>query len=465
MSFTLKTWSGFSKRINSTKQPTSGSDLTVKLKDGTSITEPTFLCSTVGTGVNYVYSSDWGRYYFVRDAVQVTADQVELRCSVDHLASAKTYIGNTKANIERTSSSVNLLVTDPRNAPTFKYLTKYTSLKDLSSNGFSTSGSYICGFVTDNGLRYYVLDASKLADVCAGIFSSNFVQALENQLYDMKNIFVSCIWLPFNPSGISLSSTITVRGESLKDGGGNVITAPYIPLSSRYVSIAASSVTVGYPYDGTYNVDNYLDAAPYTTGTMYLPFVGVVPFDVDIFFNDKTAQLSLVLDTYTGDIVYRLQDSANNLVATYQGNCASQVPIAGQTNNPLATVAGGLSLIGGAASLLAGNVGVGIGGAAGGALAVASGMQLHTQVNGTISSGIGSQLSLDAHVVVRTRKPCETAIESAWQNDGGWEQHQDQTISSLSGYVKCTDASVDCPFTESEKQAINGFLNSGFYYE
>ena len=170
---TLKTWTGFSKRINSTKQPTSGSDLAVKLKEGTSITSPTFICSSVGTSVNYVYSSDWGRYYFVTDAIQVTADQIELRCAVDPLASGKTYIGNTKANIERTTSSTNLLVTDPRNAPTFKYLTKYTSLKDLSSNGFSTSGSYICGFVTDNGLRYYVLDASKLADVCTGIFSSN----------------------------------------------------------------------------------------------------------------------------------------------------------------------------------------------------------------------------------------------------------------------------------------------------
>ena len=39
------------------------------------------------------------------------------------------------------------------------------------------------------------------------------------------------------------------------------------------------------------------------------------------------------------------------------------------------------------------------------------------------------------------------------------------TISSLSGYIQCMDASVDIPGYSSEKDRVNGYLNGGFYYE
>lgn len=465
-----KVWTGFSKRINSTKQPTSGSDLTVNLKDGTSITHPTFQCSTVGSNVNYLYISDWGRYYFVTDAVQVTKDMVELHCDVDPLASGKTYIGNTKANITRTSSSVNLLVTDPRNSPTFKYDEKYTSILDLTQHGFSTSGTYIVGLVTDAGLNYYAMDSSKLASLCSALFNTSFLPSLINSFYDLKNILVSCIWVPFTPTGVGLDVALSVGGEALLDQNQQVVTAKRI--ATRYVSYSSGAVTVGYPNDNNYNVDNYLDAAPYTTGSLYLPFVGVVPFDCDIFFNDKTLTLLMILDQYTGDIVYYLVDSSSNPVATYQGNCATSVPIAGQTTAPGGAIPGALSIVGGAAGIIGGLAVGNLGAVAGGVGALAStsvgvqnSLSFHTQVNGKISSGVGSQLPLVAAAIIRTRRPCETAIESAWQADCGWEQHKDQQISSLSGYIQCTDASVDCPFTEGEKQSINSYLNSGFYYE
>ena len=58
-------WTGFSKRKNSTKQPTSGTTATVYLKDDTSILNPTFDCTGVPDNVNYIYVSDFGRYYFI----------------------------------------------------------------------------------------------------------------------------------------------------------------------------------------------------------------------------------------------------------------------------------------------------------------------------------------------------------------------------------------------------------------
>ena len=39
------------------------------------------------------------------------------------------------------------------------------------------------------------------------------------------------------------------------------------------------------------------------------------------------------------------------------------------------------------------------------------------------------------------------------------------TISNFSGYVQCSDASVSMPGTATEKDRVNSYLNSGFFYE
>lgn len=463
----INVWSGFSKRKNSTKRPSSGTNVTVELKEPTSITAPVFKLSTQGVSVNYVEVPSWNRYYFVTDAVQVTKDMVELHCKVDTLASAKSYIKATTAPVDFANSSDNqYVITDPRNHPTYIYDEKYTALLDLDSLGFSTSGRYICGIVSDEGLRYYVMTEAELASFCTAIFDTNFLQSLVNNFYDLKNILVSCIWLPYVPSTVSLAVPITVGGEVV------VSSANYIPNSSRVKTFNIAETQVGYPTDNTYNTPNYLDVAPYTSGTIYLPFVGVVPFDVDIFFKDRTLGLQLRLDQFTGDMIYLIQDTAKNIVSTYQASCAVSVPIAGQTTNPAGAIPGAISAIGGAAGIVGGAltgqanlIAGGLGAIAGGALATARSMELHTQVNGSVSSAVSITMPLVACAIIRTRRPSEALIESAWKASNGWTYYKEATLSGLTGYIQCQGASVDCPFTDGEKDEINSYLNSGFFLE
>ena len=40
-----------------------------------------------------------------------------------------------------------------------------------------------------------------------------------------------------------------------------------------------------------------------------------------------------------------------------------------------------------------------------------------------------------------------------------------RTISTLSGYIQCSNASIECAALDIDKDTINGYLNSGFYYE
>lgn len=469
----IKVYSGFSKRKNSTKQPTGGTTVTVLLKYPVDKVSPSFDVAATYAGSNYVYVSDWSRYYFVTGVTYLTNDIVTLKCSSDPMASAKSNIGAVKAPVEFTASSVNLLVTDPRNRPTFKYDVVSTSIMDLTANipAFSHyPGCYVAGLVCDQGVKYFIFTAATIDNLAHALFKDTFVSAITNAFFDMKNVLISCIWLPFTPPNSGVSQIITVSGEPLTDYNGNTVAAPVV--STRYTTHQSGSKTVSYPYDGTYNVDNYLDAAPYSSGSMYLPFVGVVPFDCDIYFNDKTIQLNLFIDNYTGDMVWEVEDSGGRTVATYQGNCATQIPIAGQTSNPSGAIPGALAVLGGGAGIAAGIAGMnptalvgGVGAIAAGSGAALGAMSHHTQVNGKISSGVGAQLPLVASVTVRTRKPTETAIESAFQTDNGLTYYKDATISSLSGYVKCSGASVSCPLTPGEIDVINGYMNSGFYYE
>ena len=95
-------WTDFTKRKNSTKQPTGGTQTTVRLKEPCGIYSPTFICSGVPESVKYVQA--WGRYYFVTD---VTHDGPELivSCASDPLATFKTAIGSTYADVEYTDGS------------------------------------------------------------------------------------------------------------------------------------------------------------------------------------------------------------------------------------------------------------------------------------------------------------------------------------------------------------------------
>ena len=120
---TLTYWSGYSKRKNSTKQPTSGTDVTVYLKDNCSVVNPIFQASTVPTTANYFYIADFGRYYFLSNVVQISNSIWEFTLEVDVLASYKSAIGSTVARIAFAATGWDKDIVDPRT------VTKSTKLK------------------------------------------------------------------------------------------------------------------------------------------------------------------------------------------------------------------------------------------------------------------------------------------------------------------------------------------------
>lgn len=468
----IKIWTNFSKRVNSTKQPTGGTTVDVLLKNETDVLQPVFILNNLDFSINYCQA--FGHYYFVQ-VTNLDGHRSELHCSLDHLATFKTQISGYRGLIEFTSSSSDVTITDPRNHPTLVKATKYTT---ISLAGFSfqdTVGCYIVGILSDTAdgtsgvCSYYAMFPGQLQTLAQHLYDGNLWTALQNQIYGVNNAIVSCHWLPIPVTDISgTSEKIHIGSEELDTYGKKI--------SSRILGASSSPTTIDYPIssDGAGASMNYLSAPPFATLECYLPFIGYVPLSDDLFASDKSIHMYCFVDVLTGDIVYQIWSAAGP-IASFNGSCATKMPISSAAYDGIGVASGMVTAIGGAAgtaiAAAAGAPLLAVGAAAGAALSGAfsstiKSTQIQTMISGTNSSALGSKLGL-VPVIIAIQSVPEIAEADllSLQAAHGMPYYKVATISSLSGYVKCADASVSIPGDGAEQDTVNNYLNSGFYYE
>lgn len=110
MSVSMTFYSGFSKRENSTKQPTGGTSYAVVFKDAFSIIGGTVkLQVNFDTAKNYTAAKYGNNYYNVVDVVSTTNNIVEITLSLDVLATYKSDIAAYKSMIERSPNPANIV--------------------------------------------------------------------------------------------------------------------------------------------------------------------------------------------------------------------------------------------------------------------------------------------------------------------------------------------------------------------
>lgn len=478
----IKYWTNFSKREDETLRPSgTGTQINVNLKEPCSMLRPSFILSGNIPNLNYIRVDEWNRYYFVTEQTKLTNDAYRLDCVYDPLASYKSQIGGYYGYIEYTSSSTNTDITDPRNRPSYVIEETNNTLFSLNQSGkpsFNLPGSYIVGLLTDEGVQYYHCNDATLKSLLNALYSAHFVQQIHNEFYDMKSCLVSCIKVPIEYGTLNTTTvTPTIKGETISADG--VINVSLRRIDTRVYSFDPGAKALSYPSDGWGYDASYLDYAPYTTGNLFLPFVGVVNLDVDAFSLNKSIDIKVSYDVCTGDIVYKLMRNGSDCISTYQGNFAAMVPVAGQSYNAIGAASSIISAIGGVVGTAAGiAAGVGSGNAALTASALASGasslagsgvgalssLQMHTQANGSVSSLCAWYMGHEVTYTILTRRPTEIAIDTAFKAVSGMPYFKGDTIGNLSGFVKCSGASVRIPGFKEEKDAVNSYLNKGFYY-
>ena len=469
----IKVFSGFSKRINSTKQPTGGTTVDVLLKDDCSILNPTFILNTLDFSINYVQA--FGNYYFC-DVRNLDGHRSELNCSLDHLATFKTQIASYRGFVEYTSSSSKLTITDPRNMPTGEIIHSNTPMQWSSGFSFNQTGCYILAFLSDTAttglVSYIALDWYGLHQLAFAFFTQTIIDEILKQFSDITNSLVSLIWLPFALDDMASYGTyvssihIGSKDVQISDTGGYLLT-------SRIRDFSTSATILTFPV-APYDFDitkTYLSRSPYTTAELFLPFVGNIPLSDDLIsWLNNGIYIDGSVDLFTGDIVYKLH-IGDEKTATYNGCISTSMPISSASYNAFGVATGSMVAVGGVASAIVGiatlnpaMVAGGVAGAASGASSIAKSAQIHTQISGSNSSAIGLKLGSSPIITVY----CNVAAEKHplnFKTEQGMPYCETAQLGTLSGFIKCSTASVSIPGDGSEQNTVNGYLNSGFYYE
>lgn len=467
----IKTWTNFSKRVNSTKQPLDSAATTkdVTLKDMCDILAPSFILNTTDFDINYVQA--FGNDYFAQP-LNLDGHRTEIKCALDHLGTFKSQIGAYNGFVEYAASAPAsyIYIDDPRNSGTSEVKTASAT----TDPGWTTSndGTILLAMANcvSNGRggapSYYVLAPGDLTAVCAKIFDPIISTNIKNQFNDVFNCIVGCSWLPFSPTWV-INQTGAVA-LNVYAGNEDLGVNSQLLLNRIWKKRVYCSIPAPLGYGGT-----YIQSEKYVTATIYLPGVGVCPFSYDIF---KESQVGIAVDIYldfiTGDIVYYLSTSGpsdtGKQIASYSGNICAKVPVAGVSYDGIGVASGILTTAGGIASAAMGSIG-GLGAIGSGASQILNSLKVQTMMTGSNSSPLSmahnSKIGVTVHQVVPMLGATSAAELDEFRVEQGMPYFKNATVSNLSGYIKFRDASVSIPGDGAEQDVVNNYLNSGFYYE
>ena len=466
------------KKKNSTGQPllTNGTKVNCKLMDATGILNPGLtidgrnLGANQPEGWNYAYISDLGRYYWVEDWAYISG---LWRCSlsVDVLASWKTDIGSCSTYIYRanTGSASSDFVDN-----LFPYSTYNEHASSYGTNPYQTNiyaGTFVLGLTGQGGgvggITYVAMDVANFTSFTHALYSNpawlgisdisnNLVKALVNPLQYVH----SCMWFPESYSNIPGTVMTSLDfawwnfagiGFKRLDSGANgtwwgkqfTIPVPKHPAYSTYgremLLYPATRYSCVVPPFGQWNID---------------------PLDL---VNTANMQCDFLCDFITGEAILQIgayEFDGDSWHTYWFDNRQAQigVPIAINqiTQNVMGAVGGGLSVIGGIASAALGNP-AGALSAVSGTADIAASLAPKSETSGTQ----GNTAFYNLNPVIRGEflMPSQRSYTLY-----GTPINAPGTPSSFSGYVKCAGNFAGA-CTDSERDMINNFMESGFFYE
>ena len=460
----LKYWTDFSKRKNSTKQPldTAAVEIDIKLKDDCSIINPVIQSSSIPINANYFYIADYGRYYYLDNTERTSNQLKDMACEVDTLATYKSYIGSTVAHIAYSSSGWDKWKVDNR-IPV--KTTKTVSHSSDSTAIFSGSGTFILTCVSDGSASgitaQFALTGASFRSLAQKLFTDQNIQdAIKKYLNSPFEAVVGCKWVPFSYDEVpGTAGTIEFGGESTGVSGKMLSSSP----------VRASSVALSIPW--TYS--DFRRSDPYTSLSIWLPGYGYTDLNASDVCDIASISCNFMCDCGTGNILYRIYDSTSSRLLTSGSYDASvNIPISSvsvDTGGIISNISGVIS--GAAGSGVAGALGhpagalSSLGGVLGsGAGAILSANKRTASTRGSLSGraifGAGTDCVLYSFSV-DTEDPDDASYIARWGRPVGVTH----AISNHSGYVQCEGASVSMPGTATEKDRVNSYLNSGFFYE
>lgn len=440
----------FSKRKNSTKRPTGqGTTVPCLLKSNTNFQNPAFkLNLSLSHALQYNYLQ-WGdHYYFINSTVSLNDGMVEISASEDVLATYRTEISNYTCFIER-SSKQTTLANDSMYIPTNDWVLSTRNVAHKEKIMTATySQQYIIRVVSRTGVASYYINGEQLNDLLDFMYTeSNFTDVIQDAItklmFDPFKYIVDLKWVPFVESAFKSSNDEVIQ-LGFWDSG---------VVAKRIDEDTVVNFSYSFAFDNPlYAITDFrYYNSSFSNYFIKLPFIGVValnPYKID-----ESVNALYQFDATSGLCNVFLQ-SKKVVFASYQLQLSVPVQIGYASTNIAQLATSAVSLVGAG---LQGNIAQG----------VSSGIDAGRSITApeiSMLGTVGNISNILNNQILEFNSYACTSIDP----DGASEGFVDgtvRTISGLSGFVKCRNASIQIAGFEGDQEQVNNYLNNGFYFE
>lgn len=440
----------FSKRKNSTKRPTGqGTEVPCLLKSATTFQNPTFILQKpMNDMLQFNYAKWADHYYFVDSTTSINAGQTEISCTEDVLATYKNEIGNYTCFIER-SSNQTTLVNDTMYIPTNDWVLSTRNVRHKEKIMTSTySQQYIIRVVSRTGISSYYINGDQLNNLLDYMYTeSNFTDvitdAITKLMFDPFKYIVDLKWIPFAEIAFKNNNNEAIQ-LGFWDSG---------VMAKRIDEDTVVNFSYSFAFDNPlYAITDFrYYSSSFSNYFLKLPFIGVValnPYKID-----ESVNALYQFDATSGLCNVFLQ-SKKVVFASYQFQLSVPVQIGYASTNIAQLTTSAVSLVGAG---LQGNIAQGI----------SSGIEAGRSITSpevSMLGTIGNISNILNNQILEFNSYACTSINP----DGASEGYADGTVRSISGlrgYIKCRNASIEISGFTGDQEAVNNYLNSGFYYE
>ena len=473
----------FSKRQNSTKQPTnsiSHIDVTVFLKEPCDEFKPVFQLDAQYDTYNYL---KWGtRYYWITSKTYITSDIIEIHCTKDLLATYKTAIGASSEYILRSSHSSDGTIIDNLYPITMSRTSSYEAIIKLADMWDARDGFYVMGLICSAQSGQSIANRLRRGNVVYLILTEAQARTLADQFNQLSgfmsavkpaDFLVSFTYIPIPVTGIASATPGSPAKIHIGSavGGWDLDVADMAPYSSITGANGVYTYTPSTPFvqldphpdAGTRG--QYLNYPPYTYLTAYLgPFGTVNLTQMETSYGGyDSLYYNFTIDLCTGQAVFRFYSQTPNTDLT--GATVSRmgrlgVPIQlvtstyGNLSSTVSAIGSAIGIIGGIATgnaALAGSSAAGFVGSAASSL---------TPKNDSVGSNGSFAELYRPYILAQFFKP--TNDDNAQRGRPLCEVGQ---ISNYPGYIMTSDCDIALLATDAENISIRNQMNAGFFYE
>jgi len=262
------------------------------------------------------------------------------------------------------------------------------------------------------------------------LWSTDFVDVVERLFNSPSDAVYTLHKVPVNPP--TGSSASIVCGFVTSPVTARTVTGQYVTLNCGEVDL--------FEYFG-----NVFDYDPYTTLSLFLPYIGFVQLDVATCMRSKLG-VTYGVDVFTGACTARVsatRDGRKSIIAVYNGSCAVEYPISAGSYTAIASAIVNI----GAGAILSGLTESPIPFAKGVGNAITNSRN-QAGISGQFSGQHGAMAPQKPYLIISRPQP---AMAFGFARFDGYPVNDTAFVRECSGHIKCKIVHLHCPNAYKEE--------------